>query len=197
VEYNRQWFLKTSINVSTTGWGWIPLFEHDKSIPDSVNSLVERALRFKGIEYLWFLEEDMAPEEETLTELLIEMTEEGLDVCAVDYNLRGGCPSMMVSSSGKVLWAGLGCILVRTGVFHIIGKPYFRTEATYTVAGEHLKYTGRWDRRYGGHDIDFFARCDQARLRIGKIDRRCPHFELKGLGKPDDNHGCHDIREIK
>jgi hypothetical protein len=176
---------------------WIPLYTHNDPIPDCFNKLVTRALAIKA-DWLWFVEEDVAPLPDTLETSLRLADENRWDIVAATYKLRGGCMAHKNGQSGKLLWSGTGCTLVSSRVFLNLGEPYFKVDETWHVSTqrERWEYTGKWDRGYGGHDIDLFARADRAGFKAGLLTSYCPHLTIKKLGTPDTNHGCHEIEEL-
>ncbi len=170
----------------------------DLPIPDGHNELAKQALQ-DGCDWLFFIEEDTVPPKGALNNLL----QADSDIACIDYGVSGwGCVTR--SPKGEILWCGLGCTLVKRGVFEKMTYPYFRADMTLildTTEGE-VPIIKEWrqlpeeylKKQYGSLDIWF---CDQARklgFTITQVKGECEHLELVSLGQRETNNGLHQIQ---
>jgi hypothetical protein len=158
---------------------------NNKPIPEAHNWLVEEALKDPEVSRIWFIEEDTIPPLEALTKLFYA-TE---DIAFVDYSVNGWSCSAQNSES-DILWAGLGCTMIKRQVFSKVAKPWFRTDKT-------LRFNDwTWidnPSKYGGQDIWFFTKAREAGFKIKQIEGECVHLKLNSLGTKETNRGLHDI----
>jgi hypothetical protein len=180
------------------GLTWDRYISNDKPIPDAQNYVIEQAL-FSGADFIWMIEEDIKPEENTLSVLWEELQRLGLDFIAAKYKLKSLQDSFALSSAGKMLYSGIGCCLMRATLFNSLQRPWFQTNKnyTYTSDSEVLKQSGpRFESEYGGQDIDFFAKLNNAKVKFGLSDHWVKHLVVKEYGQPNTNQGCHLILEV-
>lgn len=176
-------------NMNNASDIWVREFTHNQPIPDAQNSIVEKARAHKP-EWLWFVEEDMEPTEDTLSTLL-EQTD-NCRVVSAKYKLRGGTWAHF-PSSGPLVFTGLGCLLVHLSVFDQIGFPYFRTDRQYSFS---LKKAGENVARYGGQDIYFFAQLKKHGIKPKLIDLMCGHLTINKFGDLTNNIGFHSVEKV-
>lgn len=185
-------------NIHEHGWGWDIEFTHELPIPDAQNAVTEAALA-REAEWLWFVEEDMQFGPDTLRRLM-RLGKEA-DVVAADYRLRQAphlTPRKASRSTdkGELLYAGMGCVLVRAAVFERMERPFFQA-GRYSIDRRTLdavKYPG--EARYGGQDVHFFVECRKLGIRVTLADVDCQHLVVKTYGQPGRNDGCHEIAAL-
>lgn len=173
---------------------WTVLFTHDLPIPDAQNDVTERALRLQPT-WLWFVEEDMRTPDGALDALLAKACE-GFDAVAADYRMKNRQKTVAMTYTGDLIFAGMGCLLVRASVFERFERPYFRANR-YSIdygTGRAIQYAG--EMTYGGQDVTFFVTCRQKGIPISMADVTCGHLAVKKFGEPHANHGCHEIAEL-
>lgn len=177
--------------------GW--LVTHDLPIPECHERLAERGLA-TGANYLWFVEEDMAPPPDALMRLITWQRETGAGVVLMDYPV-GEHPTrhaILRQPDGAVVYGGLGCALITRTALERIPRPWFRTaheyalrrdrNGFYTLSETERPYT------YGGLDVAFCAHARAQGVLLTFVEgQRAGHARLRALGKPQDNHGVHSI----
>jgi hypothetical protein len=159
----------------------------DLPLPESRNKVVEEALTKKPT-HLLLIDDDVVMLEGTLTEMLKSKK----PVVIVDYPThwmgKGEGTGMAVydqwkegdSLEGKkMLWAGLGCVLVGASVFEKLPKPYFRKGGQLFDRDKNGKVTlygiAGGD---GGEDYEFFHD-----LRENGIEYQMLHIVTAGHAK--------------
>ena len=159
---------------------------YDKKIPEAHNWLVQEALKSKA-EFFLFLEEDMVPSIQGISELVKQDT----DIAFIDYGVNGYSCSAR-DKSGKILWAGLGCTLVKRKVFEKLDKPWFRTDKVLRL--NDMKWLDQ-EAKYGGQDIWFYTQAREAGFKIVQVPGEAVHLGIKELGKSEVNNGLHPVFE--
>ena len=179
-----------SIERERRGYDLKIYYSYDKPIPDGHNELCKQALE-DGADYLWMVEEDTVPTEGCLKKML----DAKVDIICVDYGINSwSCVTRDVYSN--ILWCGLGCTLVRRGVFEKLEYPYFRVDQVYRLNDhvwvqlpeEYLK-----KKNYGSLDIWFFHHARKVGYKINQLGGECEHLLLESLGERGKNHGLHTI----
>lgn len=176
-------------NMDQVSGNWVRVFTHNKPIPKAQNSIVELA-RQHHPEWLWFVEEDIVPPDDTLQKLLDKGKD--CDVVATKYKLSGGEWSHF-PIEGELVFAGLGCLLVRLTVFDKIGYPYFRTDRQF---GFNLQPAGKQPTIYGGQDVYFFAMLQKFDIQPEILDVECQHLKVSVMGNMLDNTGFHSVEAV-
>lgn len=179
------------------GYDYDIFFSHGRPIPECFERPVLQALR-TSIPYthLWFIEEDMILPDETLSAMLLF----DAPVVTMDYpTSKTGQGSVFYDKSGRVLFTGTGCLLVKRGVFDRLNKPYFRTDIKWNVSnhGSFIRFTANPNadtELYGLHDVTLGMALWKKDIPIsvaGMIGQR----KLVRLGEPGTNEGAHEIEE--
>lgn len=169
--------------------GW--RLSHDLPIPDCHEKVTELGLA-TGAEALWFVEEDVVPPPLALVALL----DRPEPIAIVDYPV-GEDPIVNCAYhfAGEIHWCGLGCTLIRSDVFALLPRPWFRSDISFTLKGGQI--ADMWTDRpkpYGGQDIYFCWVARQAGLAIGEVPGMlCEHARLRALGAEKLNAGAHRI----
>ena len=153
----------------------------DLPLPDCRNELVERALDSGvGFTHLLMVDDDVIVPEGGVQAML----DLYVDIALIDY------PNHWTSAEGKnkgnvaydnwqpgdptegkeILWAGLGCTLVKVGVFAKLKRPYFRKggqmfdrlrngkKVLYGIAGGD-----------GGEDYEFYTDCREQGYTVNQV----------------------------
>lgn len=173
-------------NINQTGNFWAKVWSHDKPIPEAQNFVVDKALCLKP-EFIWFVEEDVVPPHGTLNRLLAE----DVEVVAAKYRLSGGSWCHGIANN-KVVWAGLGCVLIRASVFKKLERPYFSIDYKFDLALTE-KRKNSYKRR--GPDIYFYWQLKQAGIAPVLVDVVCNHLRVDNYS-PQRENGCHEIHEM-
>lgn len=175
-ERNNTW-LKTALCIS-----------HDEAIPDSFNRLVKKAL-LVGASHIWIIEEDVVVPNNSLSELYNKVE----DITFIDYAVNGWSCSAK-DQNNNLLWAGLGCTMIKRHVFEKIEYPWFRTDKVLRLNDwEWIENTSR--NVYGGQDIWFFQQALANSCTIKQLDGECEHLDLVTLGRKEINNGLHRISQ--
>jgi hypothetical protein len=168
---------------------------HGLPIPDCFNLPTEQALKGK-YDYLWFVEEDMLIPKVTLK----RMVEKDSDVVSVDYaDRRTGEPFLKRNKQGEVVYTGVGCMLVKWGVFADIKSPYFRTGLFEEQPDGNIKEVELKKPRetYGTQDVYFCKSLRDAGYKIDILENtNIGHLQIDGWGKDGLNNGTHDIHPV-
>ncbi len=168
-------------------------FSHRKPIPECFEKPTQLALKDKSFTHLWYVEDDMVLQPDTLMRLLAE------DVNAVtaDYPVnKQGMGSVFYDAGGNVVFSGTGCLLVKRNVFRGMRKPYFTDKVRWNIQnyGEAVKLTGAYGNDgYGTHDITFSLKLWKNGIKINVIDQLLGQRKLVALGKAGSNNGAHNI----
>lgn len=172
-------------------------FSHRKPLPDCFETPTNRALLDETVTHLLFVEDDMIIPPHTF----LTMLQADKEVVTYDYPvLKTGQGSVFNDASGKPVFCGTGCLLVKRQVFDKIDAPYFATDIAWTVLnyGKALKFIahkGSNAAKYGGHDVNFCMKLNKARIPITVLDGVLGQRKLLNLGKTGSNDGAHNIEE--
>lgn len=173
-------------------WHWE--LTYDLPIPQAQNEVTERALA-QGAGRIWYVEEDIIPPDGILRALIALRS----PVAVADYPLKGLTHSSKEDARGRLLHAGMGCLLASCGIFQSLEKPYFRDDVQWTadqVEGR-MRRTGREKTDYGGQDTHFFGLLSEAGIRAELLkSMACRHLEVERWGEARTNDGCHAVRDI-
>lgn len=165
---------------------------HDQPIPNGHNQLCEKALA-DGMDLILFIEEDVVIPTGALEKLLAV----NADIACINYAVAGwGC--ITKNTEGEILWAGLGCTLIKREVFEALEKPYFRADMVLDLPDfkwRQLPESYVQTRNYGSLDIWFCTKAREKGFEIKQAEGECEHLELVELGKKGSNHGLHIIRQ--
>lgn len=159
----------------------------DKPIPEAQNFLVEKALGSYEITHIFSVEEDTVLPTGALAKLL----QSDNDIAAIDYGVSGwSC--ITKNRNDEILWCGLGCTLIKRGIFEKLEKPWFRSDKSLRLND------WQWidnPAKYGGHDIWFCTKAREEGFKIGQVEGECEHLQLDSLGEKDYNNGIHKISQ--
>ena len=169
-------------------------FSHGNPIPDCFERPLASALRNKEITHLWFVEDDMVLEPDTLTKLLAE----DANVVTADYPVtKDGRGSVFYDKGGKVVFCGTGCLLVKRKVFDNLRQPYFTDKIRWKILnyGDKVKLIGKKSNKpgYGTHDITFSIKLWKQGIKIKVIDQKLGQRKLVRLGESGTNNGAHQV----
>lgn len=174
---------------------WLPVYRHGDPIPEAQNSATDEALA-GGVRLIWYLEEDVVPPPGALAAMRAGILG-GRQVLACPYRNEGGTWAFEKDNQGRVLYTGMGCMLVDAMIFNALPRPYFAAEWCYEFRPDH-KVKRTYSRRgiFGGQDVHFCAQLWEAGIPITVLeDYPCKHLKVKTYGKPNDNAGYHIMTE--
>lgn len=177
------------------GYDYDIFFSHEQPIPQCFERPLQEILRTTvPYTHIWFVEDDMVLPDETLSAMLIF----DAPVVTADYPVnKEGQGVVFSDKSGRVVFTGTGCLLVKREVFDVLKPPYFRTDIKWGITnlGNSLRFDARSIPRqegYGLHDVTFGMKLWKAGIPIsvvGNIGQR----KLVKLGEPGTNEGAHQI----
>jgi len=166
-------------------------YTHDLSIPDAQNEVTERALAWSP-EYLLFVEEDNG----VPIDVFDRFTD--ADVQFVDYPLHNG-QHAYERENGRVVFCGMGCLLVRSTVFDRLSRPWFRADLAFAKAsnGRLIPNGENLGNVYGKQDIYFSWNLQNAGIDISVVEGCvADHYKVLGYGESGSNAGAHRIHSI-
>lgn len=179
------------------GIAHVIFFAHKQPIPGCFEVPAERALKQANITHLFFVEDDMILPPDCLQRMLLA----DVDVATYDYPvLKSGQGAVFYDPSGKVIFCGTGCMLVKREVFDHLTKPYFRTDIRWQPLnyGDAIKFTGYYQKNkvgYGMHDVTLGIKLLQAGISITVLPGNLGQRKLVALGKAGTNKGAHTIQQ--
>ena len=185
-------FAQTIRSLQKNGITDIPIIDN-LPIPDAQNEGVRQFLK-SWIPYALFIEDDM-----DIPERVIDaMVKVDKPVVACDYPMDNGY-STICRNNDEILWCGLGCTLIKRGVFTNMKDPWFDTSYSWKIESEQPLKLTKIDNpyKYGGLDINFCIKVREA----GFILEQVPGFEAKHLRcsileKANGNAGTWDISSL-
>jgi hypothetical protein len=172
---------------------WKIRWTHDLPIPEAQNDVTARALALDP-QFVLYVEEDIVMPPLALDLMIAHAAE--LPVVFADYTLMGGITATRRNRKGKVIFGGMGCMLVRREVFAAIPQPWFQADTYwYSDATDEwaLRHKGN---RYGGQDIGLFAALHKAGIEALNAPVVCAHLQVVKYGQRGTNSGCHEIKPI-
>lgn len=140
------WHIAVRSLITPTNAPTTEIFTRNMKLEDAQNNMAERALEM-GAEYILFIEDDTAPPPGTICELgrVLEQADEEVMVCGGIYTTRTPSPEPIVymGPGQGSYWAwkagdvfkcfacGMGCTMIRTKIFQMMPKPWFKELRTY------------------------------------------------------------------
>lgn len=186
-------FAETIKSVLANLWGYEYEIEviTGHNIPTCFNVGVTKLLA-KQVTHIWIVEEDMFIPRGTLDELVSLES----DIALCDYpDKRTGKPFGKYINT-EFQYAGIGCVLIRVGVFSKMEFPYFR-KALYQTGDDDLpkfvKFREAGD-GYGGHDVHFYQEAKRLKLSISVSTlKSIGHMMVSKTGEDINDFGQHEI----
>jgi hypothetical protein len=180
---------------SLEGYEYDIFFAHKLPIPLCFEKPLTDALR-GSYTHIWMVEDDMVLPDGTLDSMLIM----DAPVVTMDYPVsKDGQGTVFKDKSGRVVFTGTGCLLIKREVFDELKAPYFRTDIKWGITNhsDFIRFTPKLiptKEGYGLHDVTFGMKLWKAGVPIsvaGNIGQR----KLVALGKVGSNNGAHQIEE--
>ena len=138
--------------VAPTNCGILEINRNRIPLEDAQTQMVEDALKV-GAQYILFIEDDTEPPPNTIVELTRVLETAPDDVMAAGgiYSTRGEAPEPVVylgpNSGSYWKWkagdvfpcwcVGFGCLMIKTKVFELMPKPWFKTLETVEQVREY------------------------------------------------------------
>jgi len=171
---------------------------HGLPIPICFNYTIKRALD-SGCDYIWLVEEDMDIPEGTLKRML--QLQKPIVTC--NYaDRRSGC-QLISRSGGKVLFSGMGCLLIKREVLEKVEAPWCRTGVFWKVWNED-ETVFDWEyqpditfREYGSQDVYLCTAMRKAGYEITELENaNIGHMKLIEKAEDVKNNGGDNIETI-
>jgi hypothetical protein len=171
---------------------------HGRPIPDCFNEPLDKALS-EGCDYIWFVEEDMLLPPDTLHRLWAT-TE---SVVTVDYaDRRTGIPLILRDVTNRVVFSGMGCMLVKREVFEKMSPPYLKCMEVWKITEDNGDV--RWEPQpnikssgYGKQDIYFCWAVRNVGYEIAELkDANIGHMSLMSKAEDIQNNGGDTIKTV-
>lgn len=178
------------------GYKYDIFFSHGLPIADCFEKPLKEVLRSPQYTHIWFVEDDMILEKDTLTNMVMA----DAPVVTYDYPVsEDGQGAVFADKAGKIVFTGTGCLLIKREVFNKLSKPYFRTDIKWGVSnyGTFIRLRANLQpstENYGLHDVNFGIKLWQAEIPISKVGTTGQR-KLVELGKSGSNNGYHKIEE--
>lgn len=183
------------LELRAEGETWLVEYTHDLPIPVAQNDITTRALR-SDPEFVLYVEEDNVLPVGMINEMMQTAEAERADVVVAEYPLTRGIRSVYKTVKGRVIFGGMGCLLVRADVFPKLPQPWFETREHYwnETTGEFERRPGRAG--YGGQDVDFFYKLFGAGIPVVEAARPIRHLRLKNDIIQRSNNGCFEVIDL-
>jgi len=178
----------TALDSNLKGWDWQTIMVTGLPIPDAQNEMVRQALE-TDCDWLLLVEDDTVMPEGAFEKMICVDS----DVVCVDYPVIGGW-STIARKDGVIQHCGLGCTLVKRGVFERLDKPAFITDKSIDAkTGEVLDIP----MKYGGHDIFFGRKVRAAGFEIKQLEGyEAEHLRCSDLKRSENNKGTFEIYSL-
>jgi hypothetical protein len=179
--------------ANATGMTWDYAISHGEPLPRSHNRALEKGYAFSD-NWLWLVEEDVEPPEDALAVMFAEAhQQDAIMVC--DYKLRGGSRAAVIAEDGELLYAGVGCVLMRVQDFGRLPLSVFSTERQWHCDAKRKIFTPAQSDSgaYGRLDVDFYVTLRVLDMRYKLSSVMCEHYEVKRWGDTLVNDGVHEI----
>ena len=171
---------------------------HGRPIPECFNEPLQKALDDK-CDWIWFVEEDMIIPPDTLKTMLSW----NVPVVTVDYaDRRTGIPLILRDIAERVIFSGMGCMLIKAEVFKKMEQPYVRPMVFHQVKEDNGDI--RWEPQfnvkfngYGGQDLYLCWKIAQLGYEIYELkDVKIGHQMLMTKAKDITNNGGDTIKIV-
>lgn len=180
------WHLATQSMIVPTNSSSTEIFRRGMPLAEAQTSMVEQALEL-GAEYILFIEDDTEPPANTVVELRRALASADGDfiACGGIYTTRSAAPEPIVYKApgegsywnwkvGDIFpcWAvGFGCLLLKTSIFRLMPKPWFKTLDTLEEMKEYLDLFPHvqrlnWKSTGVSSDIFFFAKLAKMGFKV-------------------------------
>lgn len=168
-------------------------------IPQSFNQSFQLA-KDRGADLIWLVEDDIEPSSDALAVMMRELWEQKADVMVADYTLDTGNTHLVFhpKEPGSLLYAGTGCVLLRTSVLDgfSIAEDYFSAKVDYVYRDGRLEEQPASKDRWGGQDVYFFRKVTEAGAVVRVSSVFCNHMRIREYGEHFSNNGLHKIENL-
>ena len=166
------WHLAVRSLTLPTNAGVVEIFRRGMKLEDGQTSMVEQALDM-GAKYILFIEDDTSPPPGVIGELgrVLDTSDDSVMACGGIYTTRCDPPEPIVYMGqgqgafwnwklGDIFecWAcGLGCTMLKTEIFKLMPKPWFKEIKTVDEAREYPElFDVHENQTNGGVSTDMF-----------------------------------------
>ncbi len=178
------WHLAVWSLLAPTNSSSIEIFRRSVPLAEAQTQMAEQALEIGG-EYILFIEDDTEPPPNTLVDLTRVLETTDSMACGGIYTTRTEAPEPLVymgPSQGSFwnwkpgdvfqCWSlGFGCMMLKTEVFRLMPKPWFRTIDTLEEARQYPElFPTAWEREWKRigvtSDMFFFTKLAKMGLKV-------------------------------
>lgn len=157
-------------------------------IPDAPNHVVAKALDLAP-SYVLMIEDDMVIPDGALEQML-KMDKA---IVCIDYPVINGW-STIARKDGVIQHCGLGCTLIKAGVFKNLPQPWFETDKSVDYNTDEIIDKPA---KYGGHDILFFRKARENGYEITQLPNyEAKHLRCEELHRSENNNGFYKIYSL-
>lgn len=162
-------------------------------LPESHNEAVRRTLT-DYLEWVLFIEDDIEIPPGTIERMIKVQS----PIVVVPYPMDNGY-STVCKKDGEVLWAGLGCTLIKQSVFRAVPAPWFEIDHSWRIEEPFALTRIENPNKYGGHDINFFMKCREYGFTASCLEGiEAKHLRVKSLERQDRTQsGSYEVYELE
>jgi len=169
-----------------------PIIISGLPIPDSHNTGVKKALESYP-SYILILEDDVVMPDGAFE----QMVKRDEAIVAVNYPMDNGYETICRHNE-EILWCGMGCTLIKSGVFRVVPEPWFETDHSYRILEPFGLEKIDNPSKYGGLDINFCMKSRKYGFKIASLEgMEATHLRVRDLEHTDrSNNGLYEVYEL-
>ena len=174
---------------------------HDLPLPDCFNVPLQKALD-DDCDLIWFVEEDMIFPDDTLKKMIDDYINGHMAISTEYADRRTGKSLVTRNYKGKVLYSGMGCMLLDRKIIEKIGKPYLRKSVFWILKDNNNKVLGiephleLTQKGYGTQDVWLSWNITNQGHEIYLNKAKVGHMQLMEKSKDCLDNGQHTIKTV-